>query len=346
MYRTLVNALSHNNITKYAASNDEHLQCLIKLNGLCTRFNKLQGVPAKMRFYLVGGLTYHNYHKQVSTEDIDGFFLIVTENGGEFSMQIDTDDKGHNDGCGYNAELEQVWQMAFLNNKNKNLWLGDYETKSNVTWKGNTNTVRSQNSEQLQCLGEVPTSYFNLNIDIHNRKCNLDLHLYANIPSEVFIEEPKFREILMFEPKDYIEHAHNIPMLQHIFVLDFDFFRYEQFRVLLERLMGFVVFVNPASYERDRQENIKKHSKFPKTYRRVKQLFEPGLALLDITLQKYVNLYPHSNEFVKYNKLLKDPKDPYLQKYLTMSIRDTLKLIDPEVVMAEWFEEDNSDFEE
>jgi len=31
---------------------------------------------------------------------------------------------------------------------------------------------------------------------------------------------------------------------------------------------------------------------------------------------------------------------------LTMSIRDTLKLIDPEVVMAEWFEEDNSDFEE
>jgi hypothetical protein len=223
MYNTFVNAFSYNNITKYAASNDEHLQCLIKLNGLCTRFNQLPGVPAKMRFYLKGGLTYHNYHKQVSTEDIDGFFLIVTENGGVFSTQVDTDGKGHNDGCGYNAELEQVWQMAFLNNKNKNLWLGDYEVKNNVTFRGNT--VRSQNSEQLHCLGEGPATYFNLNIDIHNRKCNLDLHLYANIPSEVFIEERKNREIIMFQPKDYIEHARNIPMLQQIFVLDLDFFR-------------------------------------------------------------------------------------------------------------------------
>ena len=64
-----------------------------------------------------GGLTYHNYHKQVSAEDIDGFFLIVTENGGEFSMQIDEDNIGNNDGCGYNAELEQVWKQAFLHNK-------------------------------------------------------------------------------------------------------------------------------------------------------------------------------------------------------------------------------------
>ena len=322
MYNTFVNAFSYNNITKYAASNDEHLQCLIKLNGLCTRFNQLPGVPAKMRFYLKGGLTYHNYHKQVSTEDIDGFFLIVTENGGEFSMQVDENNIGNNDGCGYNAELEQVWQQAFLHNKDR--WLGDYETK---------NTIGGTNSEQLQCLGGGMASFFNLNIDIHNRKCKLDLHLYANIPSEAIIEKTtgKNTTIIKFQPKDYIEHARNIPMLQQIFVLDLDFFRYEQFRVLLERLMGFVL-VGPITSEPGGPPNQdKKNSfKFPKTYRRVKQLFEPGLALLDITLQEYVNLYPQSNEFVKYTKLLKDPKDPYLQKYLALSMRETLKLIEAE----------------
>ena len=319
MFNTLVNAFSYNNITKNAASNDEHLQCLIKLNGLCTRFNQLKGVPAKMRFYLKGGLTYHNYHKQVSTEDIDGFFLIVSENGGAFSTQVDTDGMGHNDGCGYNAELEQVWQQAFL--KNRHLWLGDYETK---------NTIGGTNSEQLQCLGVGLASFFNLNIDIHNRKCNLDLHLYANIPSEVFIEEPKHGEIIMFQPKDYIEHARNIPMLQHIFVLDYDFFRYEQFRVLLERLLG-VYKVGPItslpSFTTTGFEFKKNSFKFPKTYRRVKQLFEPGLPLLELTLQEYVNLYPQSNEFVKYTKLLMDPS---FQKYLAMPIRDTWKLIEAE----------------
>ena len=317
MYNTFVNAFSYNNITKYAASNDEHLQCLIKLNGLCTRFNNLQGVPAKMRFYLVGGLTYHNYHKQVSTEDIDGFFLIVTENGGEFSMQIDEEKIGNNDGCGYNAELDQIWKQAFL--KKRDLWLGDYVT---------TDTI-SKNSDQLQCLGPAIAGSWKLNIVIHNVECNLDLHLFANIPSAAAIEKKtkKENEILPFPPKDYIDHAHNIPMLQHIFVLDFDFFRYEQFRVLLERLMGFVAVGDPTFKKRDKREDQKNSLKFPKTYRRVKQLFESDLALLDITLQKYVNLYPQSNEFVKYTKLL---KDPYLQKYLAMSIRDTLKLIEAE----------------
>jgi len=320
MFHTLVNIFSHNNITKKAASNDEHLQCLIKLNGICTRFNQLSGVAAKMRFYLKGGFTYHNYHKQVSTEDIDGFFLIVTENGGEFSMQgKDPKDRG-NGGCGYNEELDEIWKQAFL--EKRDLWLGDYVT---------TDTIYNT-SDQLQCLGSALAGSWELNIVIHNIECNLDLHLYANIPSAAEIEEENNHEIVSFRPKDYIDHAHNIPMLQHIFVLDFDFFRYEQFRVLLERLMGFVAFVDPTSTskKRDRRENIKNHSKFPKTYRRVKQLFEPGLALLDITLQKYVNLYPHSNEFVKYNKLLKDPKDPYLQKYLALSMRETLKLIEAE----------------
>jgi len=312
MFHTLVNIfshnISHNNITQKAASNDEHLQCLIKLNGICTRFNQLSGVAAKMRFYLKGGFTYHNYHKQVSTEDIDGFFLIVTENGGEFSMQgKDPKDRG-NGGCGYNEELDEIWKQAFL--EKRDLWLGDYVT---------TDTIYNT-SDQLQCLGSALAGSWELNIVINNIECNLDLHLYANIPSAAEIEEENNHEIVSFRPKDYIDHAHNIPMLQHIFVLDFDFFRYEQFRVLLERLMGFVAFLKATS-NHDKREHNQNHSKFPKTYRRVKQLFESDLAPLDITLQTYVDLYPQSNEFMNYTELLKDPA---WKEYLKLTIKDIL----------------------
>ena len=64
----------------------------------------------------------HSYIVPVSTNcQVCQLKWIVTENGGEFSMQIDEDNIGNNDGCGYNAELEQVWKQAFLHNKHR--WL-------------------------------------------------------------------------------------------------------------------------------------------------------------------------------------------------------------------------------
>ena len=70
-------------------TNEEHMDCLESLNEICLAFNRIRDCPAKLRFYLKGGYTYHIYGLDVETEDIDGFFLLVNPDGSEFTMPDD-----------------------------------------------------------------------------------------------------------------------------------------------------------------------------------------------------------------------------------------------------------------